>query len=303
MADPASTSPLRLGFGATGAWGKPWFSAQKAENLVIKALELGITHFDTAGFYAKGEAEKRLGRALKLSHRAHVQISSKVGTHYGNGGKPVKDFSVATIRRDVHASLKRLDRTYLDILYLHGPTAEEIDSTRNVMAMLKQEGKIRAIGVCGVGAPLRHAVETKAADAIMGLYNAFDTRHGDIFKDAKAAGVTTVAIAPLGQALYRRNFLVPKSLSDIWYIARALGKNKAELKHARQTAASILGNIEGHGPASAMLGFALANTDLDIVLTNTTRIHHLEESVKSASGAKLDADVISSLSKLERKHD
>jgi len=299
----APQTPIsRLGFGASGAWGKKWFSARKAERLVSRALERGIVHFDTAGFYAGGVAEARLGKFLNLTARDTLQISSKVGTRYGAGGKPIKDFSVAAIRADVNASLKRLGRDHIHTLYLHGPTIEQIEGTRNVMSMLKQEGKIGAIGVCGVSEQLSHAVKYNAADAIMGLYNAFDQRHGAIFKEAKAKDIQTAGIAPLGQALYRRGFMVPKSTSDIWYLARAIGRNSQELKHARHVASNALNDVEGRSPASAMLGFALANPALDLVLTNTTRLAHLEESIKTASGPALDDRTVSILAKLERAH-
>jgi len=292
----------RLGFGASGAWGKKWFSERKAGALIARALESGIVQFDTAGFYANGIAEARLGAALKLTSRDNIQISSKTGKRYGFLGRPSKDFSAGAIRADVHASLKRLGRDRIDTLYLHGPSPAQIDGTRNVMAMLKQEGKIGAIGVCGVGEQLDHAIKSKAADTIMGLYNAFDQRHADIFAHAKANKVTTVAIAPLGQALYQPGFLIPKSPSDIWYLARALGRNGPELKHARQIAANVLGGVEGRTRAGAMLGFALANPDLDVVLTNTTRLHHLDESIATAAGPALDERTVSILAKLERNH-
>jgi len=298
-----SVSPIsRLGFGATGAWGKTWFSSRKAEKLVMHALEHRITHFDTAGFYAGGVAESRLGRFLRLTARKDIQISSKVGTRYGNGGKIIKDFSIAAIRADVNASLKRLGRDHIHTLYLHGPTIEQIEGTRNVMSMLKQEGKIGAIGVCGIGEQLHHAVEHNAADAIMGLYNAFDQRHDEIFKNARNKNIKTVAIAPLGQALYRRGFMLPKSISDVWYLARAIGRNPQELKHARHVAANALNDVKGRSPTSAMLGFALANQSVDLVLTNTTRLPHLEETIRAATGPALDAHTVSRLAKLERAH-
>lgn len=289
----------RLGFGASGAWGQRWFSSQKAERLVDRALERGITHFDTAGFYAGGVAEERLGKALQRTSREALVISSKVGTRY-KGPKAIKDFSVAAIRSDVNASLKRLRREKLDILYLHGPTIEQIDGTQNVLAMLKQEGKVGAVGVCGEGEQLAHAVKIGSFDVIMGLYNAFDQSHADIFAKARRKKMRTVAIAPLGQALYRTGFMVPKTPSDAWYLARAVGKNGPQLKHARIIAANALGAIEGHTPASAMLGFALANKQVDVAITNTTRLTHLDESIDTATGPALDKRLIARIAKLER---
>lgn len=300
MSKTDTTTPLRLGFGATGAWGKAWFSPQKAERLIQRALERGVTHFDTAGFYAGGTAETRLGNALKQTARSNIKVSSKIGTRIGNGGKLIKDFSVATIRADVNASLKRLGREQIDILYLHGPTHTQIDGTRNVMSMLKQEGKIGAIGVCGIGDQLEYAMNTKAVDAVMGLYNAFDHSHGPHFARAKAEDLHTVAIAPLGQALYRRGFLFPKSSADIWYLARAIGKNRKELKHARHVAANALESLKPLTPAGAMLGFVLANTDIDIAMTNTTRLVHLDESITAATGSPLEANALAQLQRLER---
>ena len=50
---------LRLGFGCAGAWAKPWFSTRKARAVLFTALENGVRHVDTAGFYADGEGESR----------------------------------------------------------------------------------------------------------------------------------------------------------------------------------------------------------------------------------------------------
>ena len=303
MTAKTKTPALRLGFGASGAWGERWFSTRQAERLVARALEKGITHFDTAGFYANGVAEERLGAALKQTTRENIIVSSKVGTRNALGGRKIKDFSVAAIRADVNASLKRLGRSHIDILYLHGPTSQQIDSTRNVLQMLKQEGKIGAIGICGVSTQLDFAVKTQAADVIMGLYNAFDRSHADVFQSAKAQNIQTVSVAPLGQALYRRGLLIPKSRADIWYLARALGRNRKKLTYARHVAANALRDIKGHTPASAMLAFALANSDIDTVMTNTTRLNHLDESINTALSPSLDAETLSRLSRLERNPD
>ena len=298
MSDPMTLQ--RLGFGATGAWGKTWFSADRAKALIAHALDLGIHYFDTAGFYANGIAETRLGEALDGRH--DVCISSKVGTRYLAGGRAEKRFREADIRADVEASFVRLKRNHIHVLYLHGPSIEQIESTRRVMSDLKQEGKVARIGICGAGAELAHAVETGAVDVVMGLYNAFDQRHGIVFDQAKARGIQTIGIAPLGQALYRRGFTLPKSLPDAWYLARAIGKNRTELGHARKEAASVLQSFADMSPAAAMLNFALANASLDRVITNTTRQAHLTESAHTARTLPLGAEALAKLAKLERTH-
>ena len=65
---------LRLGFGCSGVLGKRWFSEEKCATILRAAIDAGIVHFDTAGFY--GEAEQRLGRVLKDVPADNVFISS-----------------------------------------------------------------------------------------------------------------------------------------------------------------------------------------------------------------------------------
>jgi aryl-alcohol dehydrogenase-like predicted oxidoreductase len=261
----------RLGFGVSGPLGQAWFSERKARALIDAALAGGIRYFDTAPFYF--DAEARLGAALQTAGGSDVFVSTKTGTKR-NGRRLTKDFSERAIRADVAASLERLRRDRLDLLYLHGPSSAEIDSALPVLAALKAEGGIAAIGVCGEGAPLRCAIET-GFDAIMGVYNLIDRRHESLFAEAKARGVLTVAVAPLAQGLFDPKFNRPGSLSDLWRLARMALRGRyrtEEVEAARRAIADL-------DPAEAALGFVLANPALDIVMTTTTKPAHLAQSL------------------------
>lgn len=271
--------PFRLGFGCSGAWGQRWFPEREALALVAQALDAGIRHFDTAGFYADGEAERRLGAALKAL-RVDAFVSTKTGTRYVSGRMPLKDFSAAAMRQDAEMSLKRLGRDRLDLFYLHGPSIAEIDAARPALDALIAEGKIAAWGVCGEGAPLDHAI-VQGTHAVMGVYNVLRQDHAAMFVRAKAAGVLTVAIAPLAQGLYRRGFLWPRTRADLWHIARALVKNRPELAAARRLRAT-LESLEGWTPAGAALGFVHANPTIDVAMTTTTKRAHLAETVEAS---------------------
>lgn len=263
--------PLRLGFGVSGPLGQFWFGEAKTRALIAQAVAGGITHFDTAPFYF--DAEKRLGAGLRDLNAPPVFVSTKTGTRR-KGRALVKDFSERAIREDVEESCERLGRKALDLLYLHGPTPAEIDAARPVLDALKQEGRVRAVGVCGEGEPLGHALRV-GFDAIMGVYNILDLRHEAIFAEAKKRGVLTVAVAPLAQGLFDPRFNRPRSLSDLWRLARARvrGRYGSELVEAARRA---LGDAD---PAAAALGFVLANPDIDIVMTTTTKPRHLAESL------------------------
>lgn len=299
MPGPTQIPHSRLGFGATGAWAKPWFSERKARRLIHMALERGIRYFDTAGFYSDGLAEERLGRALAETHHTDIAISTKVGTKKGARGQFENDFSLGAIRRDIEASLQRLGHDHIDTVYLHGPARKDVIGSAELLAELKQEGKIGHVGLCGRNDTLSFGMRAGYADTLMGPYNAFDTSQADIFAEARKAGLKTAAISPLGQGFYRRNFLVPKSLPDLWYIARALGQNREQLA-MRRRGQEILKNVSPLSGTAAMLGFVLACPDVDIIFTNTTQPAHLKESCDIASRPPPGPDILAILAKLER---
>jgi len=272
----------RLGFGVSGPLGQFWFSARQTRALIGQALAGGVAHFDTGPFYF--DAELRLGAALKESGAAAF-VSTKTGTRR-LGRRLVKDFTEAAIRADVDESRRRLRRDRLDLLYLHGPTIDEIENARGVLEALRREGSISAIGVCGEGAPLAHAADA-GFDAIMGAYNVLDRRHEEIFATAKQKSLLTVAVAPLAQGLFDPQFSRPRSLSDLWRIARAGLRGRYDPSRI-EAARAALGDKD---PAAAALGFVLANRDIDIVMTTTTKAAHLAGSLqaKALSGPALEA--------------
>lgn len=270
----------RLGFGCSGALGKPWFPERDARAVLAHALALGVRHFDTAGFYADGEAERRLGAALGEFGET-VFVSTKTGTQYRRGGA-AKDFSAVHIRADVMRSLERLRRDTLDLVYLHGPDADQHREGVEALAQLREEGLVNAIGVCGEGEGLARAAGDPDVDAIMGAYNFLRREHRPAFERAACTGKSVVAIAPLAQGLYDDAFFRIRSRADLWRVARALVKNRSELRRARAARASLKA-IDGWTPAQAALGFVLAHDFVDIALTSTTRIEHLDETLGAAS--------------------
>lgn len=275
---------LRLGFGCSGPLGKGWFSEAKTAHLVRAALEGGVAHFDTAGFY--GEAEARLGAILGETPSSEVFISTKTGTKVAGGGL-IKDFSESAMRADVEASLRRLGRERLDLVYLHGPDDDQLAESEALLVRLKEEGKIRFAGVCGDGAGLSAAVAAPFIDVVMGAYNLLRRSHAPIFAEAKRCGKAVVAIEPLAQGLYRNALFAPTSLADVWGLARALTRNRGRLAEARKARAAL--DIPGWSLGGAALAFSLSNPDIDIAVTTTTKTEHLAESLEAARKALPEA--------------
>lgn len=282
--------PLRLGFGCSGAWAKPWFPERRARALLLTALEKGVRFVDTAPFYAGGEAERRLGRVL-AEFGEDVFVATKTGTRYA-GGRPHKDFSENAVRSDVAASLARLGRERLDLLLLHGPSSAELAGARPLMAELAREGKIGRWGVCGAGAGLADALDA-GVEAVMGAFNVIHREHAGVFARAKSMGAMVIAIAPLAQGLYRRGFFGVRGASDLWRIARAIARNRDDLAAARR-ARPLLEGIDGFTPAQAALAFALSCADIDVAVTTSTDPCRLAESLEAA-GRPLPPGVLAAL--------
>ena len=290
--------PLRVGFGASGAWGQSWFPQDAAIEIVQTAYEHGVRHFDSAGFYNNGEAERRLGLALRGCD--DVFISTKTGTVWrGNSatgiGQAQKDFSADAIQRDLEASLKRLHRSRIDTYYLHGPEDWVVSHTRPVFEDLKREGLIGKAGICGEGDVLAKGISERKTDAIMARYNLFDRGHADIFSVARQADIQTVAIAPLGQAMYRAGFLRPTNRASLWALLRAVVRNPRQLIRQRAGVVQTLNRLDGYTAAQLMMGYVLSQPFVDVALTSTTQLSHLTDTIKIARADGLDRQMLARL--------
>lgn len=98
----------RLAFGVSGAHGTPLVTPQATRRLIARAFEGGVRVFDTAPAYGAGEAERRLGRALRDLPRDQVFVCTKAGIASEGVSGRLRDFSPAGIESSVRASLSRL---------------------------------------------------------------------------------------------------------------------------------------------------------------------------------------------------
>ena len=143
-------SALGLGcMGMSQSYGVP----DDGESLrtVDRALELGVTFFDTADVYGAGENERLVGRALG-SRRASVVLATKCGLKPGSGGLPIEVCGTpAHIVAACDASLGRLGTDVIDLYYIHRIDASvPIEETIGAMSRLVEQGKVRALGICEV---------------------------------------------------------------------------------------------------------------------------------------------------------
>ena len=200
-----------LGFGGEQPGGHSWgrISDEEIVKAIRRALDGGVTLFDTAPVYGLGHSEEILGRVLGPV-RKNVIIATKVGLTWKKDERFEKstDSSPETIEKEVDASLKRLGTDYIDICQVHWPDpATSIEETLATMQKLRQAGKIRCIGLCNFSLELlKEAVKCGEIDTVQYPYNLIDRKYEcDVLPFCKQRGIAVFAYSPLA-----RGFLTGK---------------------------------------------------------------------------------------------
>lgn len=279
-----------VGFGAASWWGKPRFEERTALGLVHAAIDGGVTFFDTGASYSAGEAEPRLGRALKGRDAARLVVATKAGTFHAGGGRIARDFSPGAIAASAERSLKNLGLEVLPLLQLHGPSIGELtDELRAALARLKARGLVRALGVNSFDpAVIDHVAGLSDFDVVMVDYNVLRPEREPLIARAAAAGKGVLAGMALAMGHTGLQVAKLRSPQDLWYAARGLGRHRAEV--AKGARFGFLNHVEGMTGPQAALAYVLANPDVACAVIGTTRPAHLRENL-AASGMILPAEV------------
>jgi len=255
-----------LGFGVSGPHAGAWTRSGHTVALIERALELGVNVFDTAPFYGDGEAERRLGEALKSADARDVYVISKAGTKRQNG-RWAKDFSPDFIRRQVEESLTRLGLDRLDALFLHGPGPEHLTpELLDALEAMKREALTASLGVCARGDEIYAALETEAFDSLMApIHVKLTPVQAKRISSARDAGLTLFGIEIFSPCL--TGLRVPRRLSDLRSLAKwAMGPQKER----------------GYLTHEECLKYAVASGIGDCSMFTTTRRAHLELNVAHA---------------------
>ena len=150
----ANITISEIGLGTNAVGGHNLYenlNEQDGKELVSAALDLGITLFDTADIYGKGRSEELVGEVLNKYPREGFVLATKGGRHWFEDGSVKTNNHPQYLRSALENSLNRLQMDYVDLYYLHfpdnkTPLAEAIGE----LSRLKEEGKIRAIGISNV---------------------------------------------------------------------------------------------------------------------------------------------------------
>ncbi|MFE9247808.1 aldo/keto reductase [Streptomyces sp. NPDC007088] len=189
--------------------------AGAARATLDRALERGVTLFDTADAYANGENEEFLAPFLK-AHRDEVSIATKfaLGIDPAEPTRRTINNDPAYIRACVEGSLRRLGTEVIDLYYMHRrDPAVPIEQTVSVMAELVQQGKVRHLGLSEVTAEeLRAAQSVHPIAAVQSEWSVFsrDIEAG-VVPAAAELGVALVPYSPLGRGFLTGAFVQAES--------------------------------------------------------------------------------------------
>ena len=280
-----SVSAIGLGcMGLSEFYGEP-MEETAAINLLHRAIDLGVTHFDTAEIYGLGHNEQLLGKAFAgrwnqvvLATKFGPQRDPSTGAFLGLDGSP------ASVRNSCEKSLKRLGAERIDLYYLHRvDTATRIEDTVGELAKLVQEGKVGAIGLSEASAKtIGRANAIHPIAAIQTEYSIFSRDvEKDILPICVELGISLVAYAPLGRGMLTGRFASPsdRPTGETDYRAQLQprfqpGNIESNLKLV-ETIKEIAAQ-KGCVPAQVALAWVLGQGDHVVVITGTTKLANLQ---------------------------
>ena len=290
-----SVSKICLGCMSFGTPGKlfDWcIDEEKSEQVVKKALDLGINFFDTANVYTNGESEEFLGRALKkYAKREEVVIATKVGMNMNPNCKPnTFGLSRKTIFDEVEKSLKRLGTDYIDLYIVHHPDPNTpLEETMLALHDLVKLGKVRYIGASNFKAwqfakaqyiaKLNHWTPFISLQNMHNLFKREDER--ELFPMLEDMKVSLTAYKVLNGGRLSRD----KDEKTIRSASQPIFKNPKE-----DVIQSLMKKYNC-SKANILIAYELSKSVIDTVLIGTTKPERLEDTVKSLDIALTKEDI------------
>lgn len=254
-----------------------------SEKIIHSAIDSGITFFDTADLYQKGQNEKNIGKAIQ-SKRNQLTLASKVGNEWNPDGttwswNPRKGY----ILKAVEESLKRLRTDYLDLYQLHGGTIEDPwEETLEAFDILKTQGKIKAFGISSIRPNvIRKVMEMNPPATIMMQYSPLDRRPEEEVFPLLEKSETGVLV----RGAFAKGILIDKPAIAFLDFSK---EKVAEIKTEIQS--------QGFSPESVLIRFGLVEKSVSSLVIGASSVDQVEKIRKGYAESKtIPVDLILNL--------
>jgi aryl-alcohol dehydrogenase-like predicted oxidoreductase len=283
-----------------GCMGMSEFYGEADENeamaTIQRALELGVTFFDTADMYGPFTNERLLGKALG-GRRDDVVVATKFGNVRGENGEFLGIRGDAEyVRQACDASLQRLGVEHIDLYYQHRVDPKvPIEETVGAMAELVEQGKVRYLGLSEASPKtLRRAHAVHPISALQTEYSLW-TRDVEnaILPAVRELGIGFVAYSPLGRGFLSARFTSPEEIpegdfrrNNPRFQGENFARNRAIVDRVREIA-----DGKGVTPAQLALAWVLHQGDDVVPIPGTKRRAYLEENVAATEISLTEDDL------------
>lgn len=282
-----------IGLGCMGMSSGYGPAADKKEmiSLIRKAVELGVTFFDTAEAYGPFTNEELVGEAL-VPVRGKVAIATKFGFKFDpeTGKQTGPDSRPQHIKEVAEASLKRLRTDVIDLFYQHRVDPNvPIEDVAGAVKELIQQGKVKHFGLSEAGVEtIRRAHKVQPVTALQSEYSLWWREpEAEVIPTLEELGIGFVPFSPLG-----RGFLTGKINEDTQFdktdFRNTVPRFSPENRKANQAMVDLIGKFAQQKrvtPAQIALAWLLAQKPWIVPIPGTTKLHRLEENIGAAAVA------------------
>ncbi|MBZ5752740.1 aldo/keto reductase [Metabacillus rhizolycopersici] len=278
-------NPIGLGTNAVGGHNLyPNLDEEAGKELVRAAINHGVNLLDTAFIYGPGRSEELVGEVIKETGKRSDVILATKAAHKFVGQDVVIDNSPAFLKQTVEDSLKRLQTDYIDLFYIHFPDNDTPkDEAVGILKQLKDEGKIRAIGVSNFSIEqLKEANKDGYVDVYQGEYNLLQrSAEKELLPYTAEQNISFIPYFPLAAGIlagkYNKDMLFNDLRSQMPHLkGETFAQNLEKVEKIRNIADAKQTDV-----AHIVLAWYLTRDSIDVVIPGAKRAEQVLDNLKT----------------------
>ncbi|WP_423802511.1 aldo/keto reductase [Neobacillus sp. SAB-20_R2A] len=278
-------NPIGLGTNAVGGHNLfPNLDEEAGRDLVRAGLEQGINFLDTAFIYGPKRSEEIVGEVVKeRGNRSEIVIATKAA-HKFVGNEVVLDNSPAFLKQSVEESLQRLQTDYIDLFYIHFPDQDTPkDEAVGALKQLKDEGKIRAIGVSNFSLEqLKEANKDGYVDVYQGGYNLLSREaEKELFPYTIEHDISFVPFYPLASGFLTGKYNIHTVISEKNQKRPQFQKEVYEQNLAKIEKVREIAEAKGVEVAHVVLAWYLTRDGIDVIIPGAKNADQVLHNLKT----------------------